>query len=318
MIVLTNGEGKVGFETAVAALNTDKSALDAVELGIREVEKEPSIQSVGRGGHPNLLGDVECDAAIMDGATCQVGAVGGQRGYIHAITTARRVMEQLPHVFITGQGTALFSRECGAEPSEMLTEQSAREHELWLDKNIPTALRPNWPTSCADSPLTEHVWRSGDDLTAGGTTIYLAIDNQGSLAGGASTSGWARKYPGRMGDSAIIGAGLYVDNRYGACGCTHTGEMTIRAGTARSVVLYIKKGATVEEACAEALSDLSALRSGYLGPVAVHAIDRHGNPCVMGTHDLDPGIFYCFWDDKSGQLCYPKPVLGQKPSDSVS
>jgi len=318
MIILTNGEGKIGFKPAVDTLQAGKSALDAVEIGIREVERDPAIRSVGRGGHPNLLGEVECDAAIIDGATRQAGAIGGQRGYLHAISTARHVMDKLPHVFITGQGTALFSRESGGEPAEMLTEQSAMEHETWLDNQVASHLRNNWPESGLKSDLAGYVWRSGEDLTARGTTIYLAIDNQGHIAAGASTSGWARKYPGRIGDSSVIGAGLYADDRYGACGCTHTGEMTIRACTARSVVLYMKKGATVVEACHEALIDLTDLRGGYLGPVAIHAIDHRGTPFVLGTHDLDREIFYCFWDDKSGRYTYPTPQRGESATSGNS
>jgi beta-aspartyl-peptidase (threonine type) len=127
-----------------------------------------------------------------------------------------------------------------------------------------------------------------------GTTVFLVRSKDGNLAGGVSTSGWAYKYPGRLGDSPIIGAGLYVDNRYGAVACSHTGEMTIRAGTSRAIIAYIKKGATVEEACHEALDDLRALKGGYIGRVVIHAMDKDGKPCVVGL-GFEEEVPYWYW-----------------------
>jgi N4-(beta-N-acetylglucosaminyl)-L-asparaginase len=129
------------------------------------------------------------------------------------------------------------------------------------------------------------------------------------LAGGTSSSGLARKYPGRIGDSAVIGAGLYVDNRHGACACTHTGEMTIRAATARSVVLAMAKGATVDEACREALEDLRALEEGYLGPVVIHAIARDGRPFVTSNQDLGDSITWGLWSPERADVVFARPVV---------
>lgn len=291
MVLLVNGEGECGIETARKLLADGACALDAVEAGIRLVESNPAIHSVGYGGHPNLLGQLECDASIMDGVTLRAGSIGAQQDSKHAITTARTVMEKTPHVMITGHGAAMLARETNEPSCDMLTEEMAAIHARWLDGQIQKSRRETWPAD--PLPMADLAWRSGDEFTPGGTTVYLAIDCHGNLAGGVSSSGWARKYPGRLGDSPIIGAGLYVDNRYGACGCTHTGEMTIRVSTARSVVLYLKMGMTVTEACEEAVADLGALSGGFIGPVAIHAIDSRGNICVMGTSDLDPKIFYC-------------------------
>ena len=324
MLILTNGEGKCGVEAAVKALRDGASAIDAVERGIRAVEANPAIHTVGYGGHPNLFGQIECDAAIMDGRTLRAGAVGAQQHNKHAITTARQVMETTPHVIITGQGAALLAKEAGEAACDMLTTEMAQQHRHWLKKNLPGKLLENWPPeSTSDGsvappvPLVDLAWSSGKEFTPGGTTVFLAIDSAGHLAGGASSSGWARKYPGRLGDSPIIGAGLYADNRYGACGCTHTGEMTIRASTARSVVLYMKMGMSVHEACAEAVTDLRVLEGGFLGPVAIHAIDRSGNHCVMGTSDLDPKIFYCHWHESFGRFETAQPILPASTSDTT-
>ncbi|MBN1425987.1 isoaspartyl peptidase/L-asparaginase [Candidatus Fermentibacteria bacterium] len=294
MIIVTNDEGAAGVEAAAASLREGKAALDAVQAGIEPVEADPAIRSVGRGGLPTMLGIVECDAAIMDGATRMTGAVGALRGYLHAIAAARLVMERLPHVMLAGEGAARFAGEMGLEAAEMLTGEARAAHASWVRKRGLDDL----VNGVAHAPLTSLAWPMPTSRT-GGTVIYLAMDRHGHLSAGASTSGWAYKYPGRLGDSPLIGAGIYADDRCGACGCTHTGEMTIRCGTARSVVLLMKGGARVAEACHEAAADLGDLRGGFLGPVVIHAIDRHGEPYALAvnapasidfwlwTHDLE-------------------------------
>lgn len=293
MMVLTNCEGRVGIESARRALLAGTSSLDAVELGVREVEADVTVDSVGRGGSPNILGEMECDAAIMDGSTLMAGSVGALKDYLHAISVARAVMERLPHVMLVGDGATRFAREIGAEKAEMLTDEARARHEKWLAANVPAEAR----AGLNQAPLAEYVRRTVGDYASGGTTIFLAIDSSGRMAGGASTSGWANSYPGRLGDSPIIGAGLYVDQRFGACGCTHIGEMTIRAGTARSVVLYMKRGASVREACEEAVRDLRDLKDGTLGPVVIHAIDVYGNACVVATQEVEKASVYYLWRD---------------------
>jgi len=292
-MVLANDLAKNGIEIARRALQEGRSALDAVESGIRDLEADTAIDSVGLGGSPNILGEMECDAAIMDGSNLMAGSVGALGNYLHAISVARQVMERLPHVMLTGRGADRFARETGAEAREMLTPEARARHEKWLKANVPAEAR----AALGTGPLAEYVLRSARGYVSGGTTVFLAIDAQGRMAGGTSTSGWANSYPGRLGDSPIIGAGLYVDQRYGACGCTHIGEMTIRCATARSVVLYLKNGASVQEACAEAIRDLRDLKGGTLGPVIVHAIDFYGNPCVMCNQELPAGFSYYLWRD---------------------
>jgi beta-aspartyl-peptidase (threonine type) len=289
--VLTNGEGGVGIQRAVDTLANNGSALDAVEAGIRVVELNPSVRSVGFGGAPNVLGEMECDAAIMCGATLCTGAVGALKNYFHAISVARKVIERTPHVMLVGEGAAIFAAEIGEKKGNLLSDEARADYEQWLKDHVPPDVLTRWP----DVPLVPIVWPSAEPSHSLGTTIFLVRTNNGNLAGGVSTSGWAYKYPGRLGDSPIIGAGLYVDNRYGAVACTHTGEMTIRAGTSRVVIAYMKKGATLPEACHEALDDLRALKGGYLGPVVVHAMDAAGTPCVVGM-GLDKS-HYWFWGE---------------------
>jgi beta-aspartyl-peptidase (threonine type) len=289
--VLTNGEGGVGIQRAVDTLANNGSALDAVEAGIRVVELNPSVRSVGFGGAPNVLGEMECDAAIMCGATLCTGAVGALKNYFHAISVARKVMDRTPHVMLVGEGAAIFAAEIGEKKGNLLSDEAKADYEQWLKDHVPPDVLMRWP----DVSLASLIPGSTDSSTVHGTTAFLVRTNDGNFAGGVSTSGWAYKYPGRLGDSPIIGAGLYVDNRYGAVACTHTGEMTIRAGTSRAVIAYLKKGATLPEACHESLDDLRALKGGHLGPVVVHTMDAAGTPCVVGM-GLDKS-HYWFWGE---------------------
>ena len=309
MLVLMNGEGRVGMDAAVLALEAGKSALDVVEAGIRPVEADPAVRTVGFGGYPNLAGVVECDAAIMDGVTRECGSVGALSGYLHAIQVARQVMERLPHVMLVGDGAARFAAEVGATEAEMLSEESEVWHRQRQSARLANALNGR-------EALAAFCWPKDGLHTARGTTVLLCRDKEGRLAGGTSTSGWAHKYPGRLGDSPIIGAGLYVDQRYGACACTHTGEMTIRAGTARAVVAAMCHGASVQDACHEALEDLLQLRAGFLGSVVIHAISATGETCVLSTHDFGPETSWCHWRKGMQRWYEMPPEVGSLKEDS--
>lgn len=289
-ILLANSEGSPGVPAAVEVLRAGRAALDAVETGIRIVEADPSIRSVGFGGAPNLLGEMELDASIMCGATLRTGAVAALKGYLHPITVARRVMELTPHVMLAGEGAARFAAGIGAQAGEVLSDDARKDYENWLADRLPAQVKARWP----EVALHEYIPDMARTGKPAGTTCFLARGGDGHWAGGVSTSGWAYKHPGRLGDSPVIGAGLYVDERYGAAGCTQTGEMTIRAGTARAVVAYLKRGASVGEACSEAIDDLRALKGGYLGPVIVHAVDREGDPAVLGFR-LAKEANYWYW-----------------------
>ena len=272
MIVIASSNGKVGIGAAMEVLRAGGSALDAVEAGIRLVEDEAGDHTVGLGGLPNLLGQVELDASIMDGRTLACGAVGALRGYGHPISVARRVMEELPHVLLVGAGAERFAAEMGFRRRELLTEEAM---EIWRER-----LRQELPEGAFEALAERHDLRKLARLAverAGGTVNFIARDAEGNIASGVSTSGLAWKYPGRVGDSALIGAGNYADNRYGAAACTGLGEMAIRAGTARSLVLYMKMGLSLEEAGRAAMEDLRALVGPYLGEINIVALDKEGH-----------------------------------------
>jgi beta-aspartyl-peptidase (threonine type) len=282
MIVVTSTNGLVGIREAMRVLRAGGSAVDAVEAGIRLVEANPDDHTVGYGGYPNLLGQVELDAGIMDGHTLGVGAVGAVQGYMHPISIARRVMEELPHVLLVGQGAERFAAEMGFQREELLT---ADAREVWK-QGLQTDIPPEVLDRFAEQPdLWKWVGIATDPERAMGTVNFLAQDSQGNLCTGVSTSGWAWKYPGRIGDSPIVGAGLYADNRYGAAACTGMGEMAIRASTARSILLYLKMGMSLSDAEPRAMEDLNDLGGPYLSDMSFVALDASGQHAGFSNVD---------------------------------
>jgi beta-aspartyl-peptidase (threonine type) len=278
VIVVASANGSVGMDAAWAVLASGGSALDAVETATRLVEDEPTDHTVGYGGYPNLLGEVELDASIMDGATRAAGAVGGLRGYRAAITVARAVMERLPHVLVAGEGAARLAAELGLEPESLLTPEAERVWRDGIEGKLP-------PGSMAASMLSRVASIATDPERASGTVNFLAIDGQGGMASAVSTSGWAWKYPGRLGDSPVIGAGNYCDRRYGAAACTGFGELAIRASTARSVVAALAAGRSLDDAGRAAIEDLWDLGGVEPASAIMHlvALDAGGSHAAFTT-----------------------------------
>ncbi len=291
MILVTNNEGTLGVPATVRLLSENAPALDAIEAGIRLIEADPSVRTVGRGGWPNLLGEVELDACVMDGTTLRTGAVGALKGFLHPVSIAREIMRRLPHELLVAEGAARFAQEIGADTAENLIEDSRRVWREWFDRALTPEQKHAWP----DIPLAELCRHTIDPETGRDTTVFLAQDRHGAIASATSTSGWAWKYPGRLGDSPIIGAGSYADTRYGAAACTGAGEMTIRCCTSRSVVLYMKKGASVADAVLEAAEDMRALKTGLINRVTIHAIDTRGGHKVAAVNG-DGANVYWLWE----------------------
>lgn len=291
MIVITSSNGDIGIPAAWAILEQGGSALDAVEAATRLVEDNPDDHTVGYGGYPNLLGEVELDASLMDGTSLRCGAVGALKGYRHPISLARRVMEDLPHVLLVGEGAARFAAELGMQPENLLSPEAARVWREGLTGRLPELFRDAQGAVMAGF-LRHAAILARDPEHVTGTVNVIAQDRQGRIASAVSTSGWAWKFPGRLGDSPLIGAGNYADDRYGAAACTGLGELAIRAGTARSVVLYLKAGYPLEAACREAFQDLAALQHDPAQLImSMVAIDRHGNHCAVSTA---PERTYCY------------------------
>lgn len=287
-LVVASHNGEPGMTDAAQVLRAGGSALDAVEAGIGPVESNAQDHSVGLGGMPNVLGQVELDASIMDGRTLAAGAVGALQGYEHPISIALLVMERSPHVFLVGDGARRFAQETGFSVRDLLTAQSRQHWRRGLQEFLSEAEAASIGDRAQLLPLVNDLQEM---VRQHGTVNFLAQDSRGDIASGVSTSGWPWKYPGRLGDSPVIGAGNYADNRYGAAACCGYGELAIRAGTARSVVLYMQMGLSVEDACRKAMQDLEPLLAAQGGDMAIHAMDRNGHAFAVTTDVAGPGYW---------------------------
>jgi len=204
-------------------------------------------------------------------------------------------MEELPHVMLAGEGAARFAREMGFQEEDLLTDEALRiwRERLQAEGHSPEfhryyAQMKGWARRFATDPeQAEQEWGTG----VTGTVNVLARDTHGDLAVAVSTSGWAWKYPGRVGDTPIVGAGGYADNRYGAAACTGRGEMALRAATARSLVFYLKMGLPLRDAAREAVLDLYALDDPYASTLNIVAMDAHGNHVGFSNRPAQRYIF---------------------------
>ena len=281
MMIIASSNGAVGMEAAMQILKHGGSALDAVEAGIRQVEANPEEHTVGYNGYPNILGELELDASIMDGKTLNSGAVAIMKGFPYAISVARQLMDKkLPHVLLAGAGAERFAREIGAEQWDVMLRDEVKA--IWRQRLVQSRSAAAAALD-GQTPLLDWVKLATDPERVASTVNFIAIDKQEDICAGVSTSGWAWKYPGRIGDSPIIGAGNYADNRYGACACTGMGEMAIRASTAHSLVFYLKMGMSLSEAAQKAMEDLRDLGGDYIGSMSLIALDRNGEHIGMTT-----------------------------------
>jgi L-asparaginase len=283
-------EKEQGLEEAVRDLSTGRHRDDVLEDAVRALEQDPAEDTVGYGGYPNVLGIMELDAAFMDGDSRSCGTVAGVRNFL-PVSVARRLMQQQLHTFLLGEGAEAFAYECGLKPEPTL---SKAQRELW-ERTIKPLLNARGERSLMDIVRTipSPKKRNLD------TTVMIASDGRG-LSAAASTSGWPYKHPGRVGDAPIIGAGLYVDSRYGGACCTYTGEMATRAGTARFVVAQMEAGKSPQAAAQAALDDLSYLRGGRLRELVIHAIDREGSAHVAAVN-IDDTVVYQYWNEDQQQ-----------------
>ncbi|HLV82127.1 MAG TPA: N(4)-(beta-N-acetylglucosaminyl)-L-asparaginase, partial [Chthonomonadaceae bacterium] len=230
---------KTGWEKLAAGA----SPLDAIEAAANVTEEDPDVMSVGYGGLPNAEGVVELDAAIMDGRTHAAGSVGGLTRIRKPISVARRVMERTPHVMLVGQNARRFALQEGFPDAEMLTEEARARWLRWREEQgqADVAHFEAKPAALQATP--------DDHDTIG----LCALDRDGNLAAGCTTSGMAWKQPGRVGDSPILGSGLYVDNDAGAAAATGHGDEMMKACLCYRVVLLMEQGRTAQEACEEGL-----------------------------------------------------------------
>ena len=279
LLLVGSVNAHVGFRDGMAILRSEGSAVDAVVATIRRVEANPDDHSVGFGGLPNLEGEVELDASIMDGHTLATGAVAALQGYQDAIALARVVMDELPHVLVVGSGAGRLASEAGFQRQDLLTPEARVIWESpFTEAGTAEAYREKMHELAGR--LSRDPERPHD---AHGTVNVIARDAAGNLASGVSTSGWAWKFPGRVGDSPIIGAGNYADNRWGAATCTGRGEMAQRCCTAHSVVTFMRCGMPLADALRAAAEDLHRLPDEYRSEVNIIGVDRDGRHLAVST-----------------------------------
>jgi beta-aspartyl-peptidase (threonine type) len=299
--VLTgSSNADVGFERGTRKLRDGGSAVGAVIATIREVEANPHDHSVGYSGLPNLLGEVELDASIMDGRGLRAGSIGALKNHQDAIELAKRVMDELPHVLVVGDGAERFAGEQGLARVNLLTDEA---RAIWLERADPQLSPSKYyermselvraTTSDPQFPEPPH-----------GTVNVIARDAGGNVACVVSTSGWAWKYPGRLGDSPIIGAGNYADNRFGAAACTGRGEMAQRCLSAYSVIVFLRFGKSLADALTLAAEDLRALDDPFASEMNIVAVDASGNHGAVST---TKGKTYIFQTD-----AMVAPELGER------
>ena len=275
-------------EVAWGILKSKGSALDAVEAGVRVPEGDPKERSVGYGGRPDRDGRITLDACIMD-ENANIGSVAALEYIKHPISVARAVMEKTPHVMLVGDGALQFAVAQGFKKENLLTEESEKEWKEWLrdSKYKPIANIENHDT-----------------------IGMIALDASGNLSGACTTSGMAYKMHGRVGDSPIIGAGLYVDNEIGAATATGHGEEVIRIAGSHLVVELMRQGYSPENACKEAVhriikltksrkKDLSAIQVGF---IAINKQGEHGSYCIH------PGFNFAVYDETGNRLIDGKSI----------
>jgi isoaspartyl peptidase/L-asparaginase-like protein (Ntn-hydrolase superfamily) len=267
--------GQTAVRAAVDLLDRGLPALDAAIAGAQAVEDDPAVHSVGFGGLANRIGNVTLDACVMDGRTMGCGGVAGVENVRHVAALARRVMEQTPHLLLVGQGAQQFALQQGF-PLEIL--HTAESLALWEQRRptlVPGELIPHPAAGGAE----DH-----------DTVTVLARDLKGDLAGCCSTSGLAYKFPGRVGDSPLIGHGLYVDNEAGAAGGTGYGEENSRIVGSFFIIEQMRAGKSAQAACEAAAKRVIevARRRGFsparLGFIALDADGSPGSCCTPGTN----------------------------------
>ena len=274
--IATWGFGKAAVEMSGQILNVGRDALDAVEKGVNLIEQDPNEHSVGYGGLPNADGVVELDAAIMDGRTHDAGSVAGLKHISRPISVARRVMESSPHAMLIGDGALAFAIAQGFETEHLLTDLSRARWRSWQEQ------------------------QRGVDTDSHDTIGLVALDGKRNMASGCSTSGLAYKHPGRVGDSPLIGAGLYVDNDIGGASATGLGEEILKFCPCFLVVEYMRSGDSPMVACRKTIERIvqkkpqnSAVQIGLI------ALNRNGE---FGADSTERSFPYAIWTPAGSEV----------------
>lgn len=280
VVISTWKHGVAANEAAMQTLMNRKTALDAVEQGVRVAESDPNVTSVGYGGLPDENGKVSLDACIMDW-TGRCGAVAFVQHYKNPISIARKVMEGTEHIFLVGKGAEDFAKKMGFKEQNLLTEYSKKK---WLEWKAQKPRGSNWKVS--------------PDTHNHDTIGMLALDYEGRLAGACTTSGLAWKIHGRVGDSPIIGAGMYCDGEVGAAAATGLGEAVIRMCGSFLIVELMRNGASPQKACQEAVRRLIKMNPGK-PQIGFIALNKDGE---IGAYSVQRGFQYALYRNGKNEL----------------
>jgi len=279
LIISTWNHGLPANEATWDALKNGKPVLDAIETGMKIPEADPKVRSVGYGGFPDREGKVTLDACIMDhNSNC--GSVAFLQGIKHPISVAKKVLQNTPHVMLSGQGALQFALSEGFVEENLLTPEAEKDWKKWLE---------------------ESKYKPVINFENHDTISMLVIDEEGNISGACTTSGAAWKMHGRVGDSPIIGAGLFLDNEVGAAAATGLGEAVIRTAGSAMVVELMRQGKSPFEACKEIVEriynkhknhkDMEYLQVGFI------AVNKHGE---HAGYSLRSGFNYAVYDNEKG------------------
>ena len=278
LVISTWEHGLAANETAWKVLSENGRALDAVEQGVRVTESDPECMSVGYGGLPDRDGVVSLDACIMD-ETGNCGSVSFLQNIKNPISVARLVMEKTPHVMLSGDGAFKFAVEQGFKKENLLTEKAKKAWEKWKNES-----------------KYEPVINIENHDTIG----MIAIDKSGNISGACTTSGLAYKYHGRVGDSPIIGAGMFVDNEIGGAVATGTGELVMKTLGTFLVVELMRNGMTPQQACIEAVKRIAEKVPDYQKhQVGYLAVNKAG---AIGAYCIRKGFNYALYQGDINKL----------------
>lgn len=320
-LMISSANGLAALETGMALLKKGApgSRLDAIVETVAIVEGDPNDDSVGYGGLPNADGEVELDCSVMDGPTYGAGAVGALKHIKYASRVARLVMERTSRVFLVGEGALKFAIAQGFKEENLLTEASREKWLRWKEQmsdiddwgppkrdDVP-AYEP--PPKKSSYRTQEDLWRSLgiDPDKAWGTINCLALDANGDLSGITTTSGLAFKIPGRVGDSPLIGCGLFVDNEVGAAGSTGVGEECIKVVGAHTVIEYMRQGMhPLEATLATVKRVLSKHGPNITWNLNFYAMNKRGE---HGGAAIQSGSTYAVHDGTSARLVVSAHVI---------
>lgn len=293
IVVSTWDFGVAANQAAWQVLKAGGRALDAVEAGVRVPESDLANMTVGKGGYPDRDGHVTLDACIMDEfGNC--GSVAALEHIAHPISVARMVMEKTPHVMLVGAGALQFARENGFESENLLTPEAEEAWKRWLEEK-------KYEPIINIENKSFNVERLPGNQYNHDTIGMLALDTTGNLSGACTTSGMAFKMHGRVGDSPIIGAGLYVDNEIGGATATGVGEEVIRTVGSFLVVELMRQGLSPQAACREAVERIIKKKPDTARQIQVGflALNKHGE---YGAFSLQKGFSYAVCDEQRQDL----------------